>query len=129
MLYKGENLEVRLDGRTFHCALDITMAYVGGKWKAVLLWYIRRGPLRFGELRRLVPEITEKMLSLQLKKLERDGLVARRAFPEVPPRVEYSLTAQGRTLVPALEALARWGRRKGKKEGEIVRRAAKRPKM
>ncbi|HTB21291.1 MAG TPA: helix-turn-helix domain-containing protein [bacterium] len=121
MLYRGGNLEVRLGGRTFHCALDVTMAFVGGKWKTVVLWYLRDKPLRFGELRRRIPEITEKMLSLQLKKLERDGLVLRKAYAEVPPRVEYALTAEGKTLRPLLSALAAWGRRKGKKDGTIVK--------
>lgn len=122
MLYKGENIEVRLGGRTFHCALDITMAFVGGKWKTVVLWYVRDKPMRFGELKRQIPEITEKMLSLQLKKLEQDGLVARKAFAEVPPRVEYSLTTEGRTLRPVLKALAAWGRAKGKRDGTLVRK-------
>jgi DNA-binding HxlR family transcriptional regulator len=120
MLYKGENIAVRMNGRSYHCALDITMDFLGGKWKAVVLWYLRDKPKRFGELKRLMPEITEKMLSLQLKKLEKDGLVLRKAFAEVPPRVEYSLTKEGRTLRPALDALASWGRRKGQREGEII---------
>jgi DNA-binding HxlR family transcriptional regulator len=120
MIYKGENISVRLNGRSYHCALDITMDFLGGKWKAVVLWYLRERPRRFGELRRLMPEITEKMLSLQLKKLEKDGLVLRKAFAEVPPRVEYSLTPEGRTLRAALEALAAWGRRKGRRDGEII---------
>jgi DNA-binding HxlR family transcriptional regulator len=120
MIYKNKNIEVHLHGRTFHCALDITMAYLGGKWKAVVLWYLLEGPQRFSQLRRLMPEITEKMLSLQLKTLEKDGLVSRRVFAEVPPRVEYTLTKEGRSLTPALEALAAWGRRKGGREGRMV---------
>jgi DNA-binding HxlR family transcriptional regulator len=125
MIYKGENIAVRMKGRDYHCALDITMDFLGGKWKAVVLWYLRDKTRRFGELRRLMPEITEKMLSLQLKQLEKDGLVSRRAFAEVPPRVEYSLTKEGRSLRPALEALASWGRRKGRREGEIISVQAK----
>jgi DNA-binding HxlR family transcriptional regulator len=131
MIYKNKNIEVQLNGRTFHCALDITMAFLGGKWKTVVLWYLRDHALRFSELRRLMPEITEKMLSLQLKHLEKDGLISRKVFAEVPPRVEYALTKEGRSLGPALEALAAWGRRKGKREGRLVvqlagpRRAAK----
>jgi DNA-binding HxlR family transcriptional regulator len=120
MIYKDKHIEVQLNGRTFHCALDITMAFLGGKWKAVVLWYLREAPLRFSQLRRLMPEITEKMLSLQLKHLEKDGLVSRKVFAEVPPRVEYALTKEGRSLAPALEALAAWGRRKGKREGRLV---------
>ena len=120
MIYKGKNIAARTNGRSYHCALDITMYFLGGKWKAVVLWYIRDKTRRFGELKRLMPEITEKMLSLQLKKLEKDGLVLRKAFAEVPPRVEYSLTKEGRSLRPALEALAAWGRGKGNREGKII---------
>jgi DNA-binding HxlR family transcriptional regulator len=120
MIYKDKAIEIQLNGKTFHCALDISMAFLGGKWKAVLLWYLKEGPQRFSRLRRRMPEITEKMLSLQLKTLEKDGLVSRQVFAEVPPRVEYSLTKEGRSLAPALEALAAWGRRKGKKDGRIV---------
>ena len=120
MIYKGKLLTVKLNGKQFHCALDITMDVLGGKWKAVVLWYLRDEALRFSALRRLMPEITEKMLSLQLKQLEKDGLVSRKVFAQVPPRVEYALTKEGRTLRPALEALAAWGRRKGEREGEMI---------
>jgi DNA-binding HxlR family transcriptional regulator len=128
MLYRGKNLAVRLQGRVYHCALDITMNYLGGKWKAVVLWYLRERSLRFGELRRLMPEITEKMLSLQLKRLEADGLLHRRVYAEVPPRVEYSLSKEGRSLIPALQAMARWGRRKGESEGKIIKLPVRRKK-
>lgn len=120
MILKGKKLEVRMHGRVYHCALDITMDYLGGKWKAVVLWYLMEKPQRFSELKRHIPEITEKMLSLQLRKLEEDGLVARKVYAEVPPKVEYSLTADGKTLIPSLEALAAWGRRKAQSEGQII---------
>ncbi len=120
MLYKGKKLEVRMNGRTYHCALDITMDYLGGKWKAIALWYLMGKPLRFSELKRRIPEITEKMLSLQLKNLETDGLVSRKVFAEVPPRVEYTLTADGKTLIPALKAMAKWGRTKAQRDGKII---------
>ena len=90
--------------------MDITMSHIGGKWKTVVLWYLRNQTLRFGELKKLIPDITEKMLSLQLKALEEDGLLKREAFAEVPLRVEYSLTDFGKTLIPALEEIAKWGR-------------------
>lgn len=112
-------MEIRLKGKTYHCALSVTMDFIGGKWKTVVLWYLRKGHKRFGELKKHIPDITEKMLSLQLKQLEKDGLVRRKIFPEVPPRVEYSLTANGETLLPVLEAIAAWGRNKAKGEGKI----------
>jgi DNA-binding HxlR family transcriptional regulator len=118
MILNGKLLTVRLKEKNFHCALDVTMAYVGGKWKAVLLWYLRPGPQRFSELKRQMPEITEKMLSLQLKALEHDGLVLRKVYAEVPPRVEYRLSAEGRSLNASLRALAAWGRAKGDRDGE-----------
>ena len=131
MIYKGKLITVKLKGKQFHCALDITMDFLGGKWKTVVLWYLRDEALRFSALRRLMPEITEKMLSLQLKQLEKDGLISRKVFAEVPPRVEYALTKEGRSLRPALEALAAWGRRKGEREGEIIQTplAPKKPRI
>ena len=120
MLYKGNELHIEMNGRTYHCALDVTMDYVGGKWKTVILWYLRKSALRFSELNRKIPNITEKMLSMQLRKMEKDGFVKRTLYPEVPPRVEYSLTAEGKKLIPLLEELARWGRRRAEQQGRFV---------
>lgn len=120
MIIDGKEFGIKMNGRIYHCALDITMDYIGGKWKTVVLWYLRKGTKRFSELRRHIPEITEKMLSMQLKQLEEDGIVERKAYPEVPPRVEYVLTDEGKTLLPMLEEMAAWGRKKGKKEGQML---------
>ncbi|TAE23519.1 MAG: transcriptional regulator [Cytophagales bacterium] len=120
MLINGEEKRIRLRGETYHCALDVTMSFIGGKWKAVVLWYLRNEKKRFSELKKHIPDITEKMLSLQLKALEEDGIVSRTVYAEVPPRVEYALTDFGRTLVPALEEIARWGRELGAREGELI---------
>ena len=109
-----------LEGKEYHCAMDVTMDYIGGKWKTVVLWYLRKDKKRFGELRKLIPNITEKMLSLQLKDLENDGLVKRKIYPEVPPKVEYCLTDFGKTLIPMLEEIAKWGRALGEKRGKLV---------
>ena len=100
--------------------MDITMNYIGGKWKTVVLWYLIEGKKRFSELKKIIPDITEKMLSIQLKKLEEDGLVFREVFPEVPLRVEYSLTDFGKTLIPLLEEVAKWGRDLGDSKGEMI---------
>ena len=101
--------------------MDITMDYIGGKWKSVVLWYLKNKTLRFAELKRQIPDITEKMLSIQLKSLEADGLIKREVYGEKPPiKVEYSLTEFGKTLVPALELIAKWGRNLGEKEGEFI---------
>ena len=121
MIINGKNLAFRLEGETFHCALDITMRYIGGKWKCVVLWYLKNSTLRFGELKQRIPDITEKMLSLQLRALEADGVIKREVYGEKPPiRVEYSLTAFGKSLIPAINELAKWGRKLGEGDGEIV---------
>ena len=121
MIINGKNLAFRLEGETYHCALDITMHYIGGKWKGVVLWYLKNSTLRFGELKQRIPDITEKMLSLQLRALEEDGLIKREVYGEKPPiRVEYSLTPFGKTLIPAINELAKWGRKLGEGEGEII---------
>ncbi|MBV8554502.1 MAG: helix-turn-helix transcriptional regulator [Planctomycetaceae bacterium] len=83
---------------------------MGGKWKPIVLWHLTPGPRRFGELRRLVTGISEKMLIQQLREMESDGVVARKDFREIPPRVEYSLTGFGVSLSEALRPLCDWGR-------------------
>ncbi len=121
MLIEGEYLAFKLNGKLYHCAMDITMDYIGGKWKTVVLWYLKSETLRFSELKRKMPDITEKMLSIQLKALEEDGLINRDVYGEKPPlRVEYSLTGFGKTLVPVLDAIAAWGRELGYNAGELV---------
>jgi DNA-binding HxlR family transcriptional regulator len=121
MIIKGKNVAYKLQGRIYHCAMDITMDYVGGKWKTVVLWYLKNGTLRFAELKKLIPDITEKMLSIQLKKLEESGLIKRKVFGTKPPiRVEYSLTEFGKTLIPAINAIAKWGRDLGESKGFVV---------
>lgn len=129
MIIDGKELEVKMQGKTYHCALDITMDFIGGKWKSVVLWYLKDGCQRFGELRKQIPTITEKMLSLQLKQLEKDGIIERKVYAEVPPRVEYSMTEEGKTLIPVLEEIALWGRTKANKDGiiqEVVKNKKKR---
>lgn len=93
------------------CPTEAALAVIGGRWKVPILWHLRRGTLRFGELSRLLGGVTQKMLTQQLRELERDGIVHRRVFPEVPPRVEYSLTDFGESLSPLLDALSSWGER------------------
>ena len=119
MIIDGDEYRIRMNGQVYHCALDVTMELVGGKWKTIVLWYLRKDRKRFSELRKLIPGITEKMLSMQLRRLEKDGFVSRTVYPEVPPRVEYALTAHGKTLLPLLEEIAAWGRMIGKKYGTI----------
>ncbi|SCK10475.1 transcriptional regulator, HxlR family [Streptomyces sp. ScaeMP-e48] len=92
------------------CGIDAAMDVIGGKWKVLILWALDEKPCRFGELRRAVPGVTEKVLSSHLKELEDDGIVHREEYAEVPPRVEYSLTPRGVSLNVALGPLGEWGR-------------------
>lgn len=99
------------------CGLGPAFSVIGGKWKALILWLIRTEPRRFGELKRLVPDISEKMLIQQLREMEAHGLVHRKVFHEVPPRVEYSATPLGVSLDDALVPLAEWGKQHAEKIG------------
>ena len=121
MIIKGEKYKYRMNNQDFHCALDVTMHYIGGKWKVIVLWYLRDGKLRFSELKDRIPDITDKMLSLQLKSLEEDGIIKRTVYPEVPPRVEYEYTEEGKSLIPVVKAIASWGRKKAEEEGRLVK--------
>ncbi len=89
--------------------VQTTLKVLGGKWKILILWHLKDEVRRFSELKRLMPEITEKMLIQQLRELERDGIVNRNVYSDVPPKVEYSFTEYGRTLKPALQVLCNWG--------------------
>jgi DNA-binding HxlR family transcriptional regulator len=92
-----------------HCPVDRTLRVIGGRWKALILYHLRGGPKRFNVLRRMIPAITQRMLTQHLRELEADGIIIRRIFPVVPPHVEYSLSDQGRSLLPVLDAMAAWG--------------------
>ncbi|WP_036173089.1 helix-turn-helix domain-containing protein [Massilia sp. 9096] len=91
------------------CGLDVALAVVGGKWKPLIVFHLAGGPRRFGELRRLVAGVSEKMLIQQLRELVEDGLITRHDFQEVPPRVEYRMTDFGHSLAQALTPLCAWG--------------------
>ncbi len=95
------------------CPVATAIDIIGGKWKPTILLQLKDGPRRFNELRRLVPGITQRMLTLQLRALEEDGIIARKIGDQVPPHVEYFFTERGRTLGPALEALEAWGEKHG----------------
>ena len=92
-----------------NCPVDSTLRLIGGKYKALILWHLISGTLRHGELQKLIPQATPKMLTQQLRELESDNLLAREVYPVVPPKVEYSLTGLGRSLQPILSAMYDWG--------------------
>lgn len=101
----------------YNCGVGPAFTVIGGKWKAALLWELRGGPLRYGVLKRRIFGVTEKMLIQQLRELERDQLVTRQVYPEVPPRVDYRLTEWGRRLNMALGPIADWGEAYAKAHG------------
>ena len=92
------------------CPVTITLEKIGGRWKPLILYNLQQGTLRYGQLKKCIPGITEKMLIQHLRELEADNLVRRDVKPVVPPHVEYSLTRSGETLSPILNAMAQWGR-------------------
>ena len=93
----------------FGCPVEACLAVVGGKWKGVILFHLLGGTKRFNELMRLMPDVTQRMLTRQLRELEADCVIARKIYPEVPPKVEYSLTEFGQSLEPILKSLQKWG--------------------
>jgi DNA-binding HxlR family transcriptional regulator len=97
------------------CPTQATIAAIGGRWKIIILWHLYGGKLRFSELRRKMPGISQKMLTEQLRELEGHGLVTRTVYAEVPPRVEYAATPLGDSLRPVITAISDWGRTHGEK--------------
>jgi DNA-binding HxlR family transcriptional regulator len=95
--------------RKYHCPVEAAIDVIGGKWKTLILWKLRDGTLRFSQIEDELHGITQKMLTKQLRELEKDGLVARKVYAQVPPKVEYSLTSPGQTLIPVLDMLCDWG--------------------
>ncbi|WP_145414842.1 helix-turn-helix domain-containing protein [Paenibacillus xylanexedens] len=102
--FDGENMAIQ------DTPFGYTMSVIGGKWKMIILYLLAaKQPVRFNEMQRQIGAITYKVLSAQLKELETDGLVKRKEFPQIPPKVEYSLTLKAQTLLPVLEQLCEWG--------------------
>jgi DNA-binding HxlR family transcriptional regulator len=97
--------------KQYSCGLEAALEVVSGKWPVLILWGLRDEPRRFGELRRQVPGISEKMLIQHLKEMEADGIATRKDFKEVPPHVEYALTSFGHSLCEALSPLCEWGQK------------------
>lgn len=92
-----------------HCPVEATLELIGGKYKALILWHLSEQTLRFSELKKLLPNATAKMLTQQLRELESQNLLHREVYPVIPPKVEYSLTELGRSLMPVLVAMRNWG--------------------
>ncbi|TKT72727.1 helix-turn-helix transcriptional regulator [Afipia massiliensis] len=91
------------------CSVEVTLDLIDGKWKGVILYHLQEGRLRFGELRKRLPNVTQRMLTKQLRALEEDDLIIRKVYAEVPPRVDYELSETGQRLRPVIDALKQWG--------------------
>lgn len=116
MEYKHSDEKYLFNGKEYLCPLDLAMEVIGGKWKAMLLFHLQSGPLRSGELkRRIKGDISNKMFTQITRELESAGVIHREVFPVVPPKVEYSLTPLGETIIPNILSLAQWGRQVGEK--------------
>jgi len=113
-----------IQDRYYSCPVELTLSVVAGKWKILILWHLRDATLRFSELRDAMPEITDKMLSQQLRDLDEDGLIHREVYPVVPPKTEYSLTEAGQRMVPVLTAMQQWGLDYKVREGEAQAESA-----
>ncbi len=100
---------MRSAGKEYHCPVELVIELISGKWKLLILRELMSGTKRFSQLQRAIPGITQKMLTKQLRELERDGLINRKVYPQVPPKVEYSLTELGKSLKPVFDAMHRWG--------------------
>lgn len=100
----------KFNGKEYPCCTSLTMGIIGGKWKTVILYHLLSRTLRYNEIRKEMPMVTERTLSLQLKTLEEDGVIQRKVYTTKPPlKVEYSLTEFGKTLIPLIQAIADWG--------------------
>lgn len=92
----------------YSCPMEATLDLIGGKYKAIILWHLKDQTLRFNEMRRLISKATPKVLTQQLRELEKDDLIHREVYPVVPPKVEYSLTDNGKSLIPILNEMCEW---------------------
>ncbi|OYU94689.1 MAG: transcriptional regulator [Bacteroidetes bacterium B1(2017)] len=100
-----------LDGTFFYCPVDLTLSVIGGRWKGLVFWNLRDGAKRFGELKKILVGINDKMLTQVLRELEQAGVVNRKVHEIIPPKVEYSLTEEGQKLLPVMIQMEEWGRK------------------
>lgn len=108
--YHGElKTGVQFGGKTYYCSLELALALIGGRWKIMMLYQLRNGALRSSELQRRMRDISGKMFTQTARALEKDGLIKRKIFPVVPPRVEYSLTKLGESAIPVIMQIGYWG--------------------
>ena len=100
-----------LDGTFYYCPVDLTLSVIGGRWKGLVFWNLRDGAKRFGEMKKILVGINDKMLTQVLRELEKSGVVNRKVYEVIPPKVEYSLTEKGKELLPVMQQMSEWGNR------------------
>lgn len=103
----------------YGCPISVTIDVIGGKWKGIILYHLSIGTKRFNEIRKLMPNITQRMLTLQLRELEQNGIINRKIYQQIPPKVEYSLSEFGETLLPIISDMRDWGEQYRHKIEEI----------
>lgn len=99
----------KIDGTYFYCPVDLTLSVIGGRWKSLVFWNLRHGTKRFGELKKILVGINDKMLTQVLRELEQSNIVSRKVYPVMPPKVEYTLTQEGKKLLPVMKLMSEWG--------------------
>ncbi|WP_134684871.1 winged helix-turn-helix transcriptional regulator [Brevibacillus migulae] len=108
-----EEIKQKILNGDYHCEKELTLSIISGKWKVVILWHLGvEGPHRFSDLQKLFPKISHKILTNQLRELMEDGIVDRVVYPDIPPKVEYSMTELGMTLLPIVEMMYEWGKKR-----------------
>jgi len=120
MIKNHKNVQIEINGRKFFCPVEVTMSMIGGKWSTPILWYLKNRTLRYGELKKLLVNISEKVLINELKSLEKRGLIIRTVYNQVPPKVEYKLSPYGKTVLPIINLISKWGEVHTKKFGRVV---------
>lgn len=100
----------RWNNKEYKCPVEITIDILGGKWRALIVWHLSKNVLRFSEVQKIVPGISKKVLSEHLKELEKNKIIDRKVYPEIPPRVEYKITSKGKGLSEILDLMEKWGR-------------------
>ena len=120
MVREGLKYSIELEGKIYNCPVEVTLSLIDGKWKGIVIWYLKDKTLRFNELQKLISNISQKMLTRELRDLEKNGLLIRKVYAEVPPKVEYSLSEYGKTLIPIIESVSDWGIQHTYKFGKVI---------
>jgi len=120
MLKKDKNYYIRIGEKTYFCPVEVAMDVLGGKWKGVVLWYLQDHPLRFSELKKRIVTISEKVLIRELRELEKAGIITRKVYAQVPPKVEYSLSEFGKSVTTLMGEISKFGEVYAQRFGQVI---------